>query len=358
MTAATGLVYDETFLLHRAPYDHPEHPGRLSAIWNRLEGDGLVSRCRRIAARDATRDELLAVHSSEHIDRVEATARREYAQLDADTYTARRSADAARLAAGGLVDLTREVLSGALSNGFALVRPPGHHAEADRAMGFCLFNNVAVAAQAALRRVAQGARLGRVAQGAPRSGIERVLIVDWDLHHGNGTQHTFEEDAEVLYFSTHQYPFYPGTGAIAEVGRGAARGRTVNVAWPAGMGDAEYLSAFDRVLLPIARSFDPELVLVSCGFDAAEGDLLGGMRLSADGYAAMTERLVKLAGWKVVLALEGGYNLDAIAAAAAAVTRVLLGEKRAAHDPGPPNTVANRVIRETLDAHRPFWPDL
>ena len=341
MTAGTGLVYDERFLLHRAPYDHPEHPGRLSAIWNRLEGDGLAARCRRVPARDATREELLAVHTSEHIDRVEATARREYAQLDPDTYTSRNSAEAARLAAGGLVDLTREVLSGALSNGFALVRPPGHHAEADRAMGFCLFNNVAV-----------------VAQAARRAGTERVLIVDWDLHHGNGTQHTFEEDADVLYFSTHQYPFYPGTGAITEVGRGAGRGRTVNVAWPAGMGDAEYLAAFDRVLLPIARSFDPRLVLVSCGFDAAAGDLLGGMRLSADGYAAMTERLVKLAGGKVVLALEGGYNLDAIAGAAAAVTLVLLGEKREPHDPGPPNAVANGVIREALDTHRPFWPNL
>jgi acetoin utilization deacetylase AcuC-like enzyme len=337
MTVLTGLVYDERFLLHRAPYDHPEHPGRLSAIWNRFKEIGLLDRCRRVPARDATREELLTVHTAAHVDRIEATARREHAQLDPDTYTSRASAEAARLAAGGLVDLTGEVLSGALSNGFALLRPPGHHAEADRAMGFCLFNNVAVAAKAARRRI----------------GIARVLIVDWDLHHGNGTQHTFEEEADVLYFSTHQYPFYPGTGAVEEVGRGAARGRTVNVAWPAGMGDAEYVAAFDRVLLPIARSFDPQLVLVSCGFDAAAGDLLGGMRLSADGYAALTRRLVALAGGKVVLALEGGYNLDAIAAAAAAVTRVLLGEKPAEPDPGPPNSVANRVIREVLDVHRP-----
>ena len=341
MTASTGLVYDERFLLHRAPYDHPEHPGRLAAIWNRLVSERLVPRCRRIPAREATREELLAVHTEEHIDRVEATALRDRAQLDPDTYTSRESARAALLAAGGLVDLTAAVVSRALSNGFALVRPPGHHAEADRAMGFCLFNNVAVAAQAALR-----------------SGVDRVLIVDWDLHHGNGTQRTFEEDADVLYFSTHQYPFYPGTGAVDEVGRGAARGRTVNVAWPAGMGDAEYLAAFDRVLLPIARSFDPQLVLVSCGFDAAAGDLLGGMRLSADGYAALTRRLLELAGGKVVLALEGGYNLEAIAAAAAAVTRVLLGEKPSEPDPGPPNRVADRVIREVLDVHRPFWPDL
>lgn len=341
MTASTGLVYDERFLLHRAPYDHPEHPGRLAAIWNRLEADGLAARCRRIPAREATHEELLTTHTAAHVDRIEATARREYAQLDPDTYTSQASAEAARLAAGGLVALTGEVVSGALSNGFALLRPPGHHAEADRAMGFCLFNNVAVAAQV-----------------ARRAGSARVLIVDWDLHHGNGTQDTFEEDADVLYFSTHQYPFYPGTGAVEEMGRGEARGRTVNVAWPAGMGDAEYIAAFDRVLLPIARSFDPHLVLVSCGFDAAAGDLLGEMRLSAHGYAALTRRLLTLAGGKVVLALEGGYNLEAIAAAGAAVTRVLLGEKPSEPDPGPPNSVANRVIREVLDMHRPFWPDL
>ncbi len=341
MTPSTGLVYDERFLLHRASYDHPEHPGRLTAIWNRLVSDGLVPRCRRIPAREVTRQELLAVHTPEHIDRVAATALRDHAQLDADTYTSRGSAQVALLATGGLIDLTAAVLSRALSNGFALLRPPGHHAEADRAMGFCLYNNVAVAAQA-----------------ARRSGIERVLIVDWDLHHGNGTQHSFEEDPHVLYFSTHQYPFYPGTGAIGEVGRGAARGRTVNVPWSAGMGDAEYLAAFDRLLLPIARSFDPQLVLVSCGFDAAAGDLLGGMRLSADGYAAMTERLLEVAGGKVVLALEGGYNLEAIAAAAAAVTRVLLGDKRAHPDPGPPNVAANHVLREVLDTQREFWPDL
>jgi histone deacetylase 6 len=219
------------------------------------------------------------------------------------------------------------------------VRPPGHHAEADQAMGFCLFNNVAVAARA-----------------ARRSGADRVLIVDWDLHHGNGTQNSFEDDPAILYFSTHEYPYYPGTGALAEVGGGAARGRTVNVPWPAGMGDAEYLAAFDRVLLPIARAFDPQLVLVSCGFDAADGDPLGGMRLSAEGYAALTARVSSLAGGKVVLALEGGYNLRAIAAAAAAVTRVLLGDPRAELDPGPLHRAAERILQETIDVHREFWP--
>jgi len=337
----TGLVHDETFLLHQAPYDHPEHPGRLSAIWRRLAAEGLAARCRAVPARGATREELLAVHTEDHVERIEATAFSDFVQLDPDTYTSRRSAEAARLAAGGLVDLTLEVLSGSLANGFALLRPPGHHAEDDRAMGFCLFNNVAVAARA-----------------ARRAGARRVAIVDWDLHHGNGTQHTFEEEPDILYFSTHQYPFYPGTGGIREVGRGAGRGRTVNVPWPAGMGDAEYLAAFDRVLLPIARAFEPDLVLVSCGFDAAEGDLLGGMRLSAAGYAAMTAKVASLAGGRVVLALEGGYNLNAIAAAAAACTRVLLGEAAPAVDPGPPNATAERVTDQVLDTQRPFWPGL
>jgi histone deacetylase 6 len=337
----TGLVYDEAFLLHAPPYEHPEDPGRLSAIWSRLTGDGLAGRCLRVHAREATREELLAVHTPAHVDSIEATAQRNFAQLDADTYTSRHSAVVARLAAGGLIDLAEQVLSGALANGFALLRPPGHHAEAGRAMGFCLFNNVAVAAQA-----------------ARRSGVRRIAIVDWDLHHGNGTQHCFEEDPEILYFSTHQYPFFPGTGAIGEVGRGRGRGRTVNVAWPAGMGDAEYLAAFDRVLLPIARAFDPELVLVSCGFDAAAGDLLGGMRLSAAGYAAMTQRVCSLAGGRVVLALEGGYNLGAISAAAAACTAVLLGDTAPPVDPRPPNAVAERVLSEIIEQHRPFWPGL
>jgi histone deacetylase 6 len=239
------------------------------------------------------------------------------------------------------VDLVLQVVSGRLTNGFALLRPPGHHAESNHAMGFCLFNNVAVAAEA-----------------ARRSGVRRVAIVDWDLHHGNGTQRTYEEDPDVLYFSTHQYPFYPGTGAIHEFGKGAGRGRTVNVAWPGGMGDSEYLAAFDRVLAPIARAFDPELVLVSCGFDAAAGDPLGEMRVSAAGYGAMTQRLSALAGGRLVLALEGGYNPGAIAAAAAACTSVLLGEALPPLDPGPPNPAAERVLREVVQTHRNFWPGL
>ena len=337
----TGLVDDPRFLDHVAPYGHPEHPGRLKAIRARFEADGLASRCVRVPAREAADEELRRIHTAAHVRAVDATASSDFQALDPDTYTSRGSAEAARLAAGGLVDLASEVLSGRLANGFALLRPPGHHAEADRAMGFCLYNNVAVAA--------------RAVQAA--GSCERVLIVDWDVHHGNGTQHSFWDDPSVLYFSTHQFPFYPGTGAAEEAGGGKGRGFNVNVPWPAGMGDADHLSAFDRLLLPIARSFSPDLVLVSAGFDAAAGDLLGGMRVSPGGYAALTERLLSLADGRLVLALEGGYNLDAIARSAAACLRVLLGEE-SPHDFGTVSPAGARKIEETIEVQREFWKGL
>jgi len=337
----TGLVDDPRFLDHVAPYGHPEHPGRLKAIRARFEADGLASRCVCVPAREAADEELRRIHTAAHVRAVDATASSDFQALDPDTYTSRGSAEAARLAAGGLVDLASEVLSGRLANGFALLRPPGHHAEADRAMGFCLYNNVAVAA--------------RAVQAA--GSCERVLIVDWDVHHGNGTQHSFWDDPSVLYFSTHQFPFYPGTGAAEEAGGGKGRGFNVNVPWPAGMGDADHLSAFDRLLLPIARSFSPDLVLVSAGFDAAAGDLLGGMRVSPGGYAALTERLLSLADGRLVLALEGGYNLDAIARSAAACLRVLLGEE-SPHDFGSVSPAGARKIEETIEVQREFWKGL
>jgi len=337
----TGLLYDERFLRHKAPYEHPENPGRLTAIWEHLGQEGLAERSLRVAAREASREELLAIHTEGHIAEIESTVRHAFVQLDPDTYASRDSALAALLAAGGLVDLVTAVLRGDCDNGFALLRPPGHHAEADRAMGFCLYNNVAVAARA-----------------AQRAGARHVAIVDWDLHHGNGTQNSFYGDPDILYFSTHQYPFYPGTGAIEEIGEGEARGRTVNVPWPGGRGDADYLAAFERVLLPIARAFGPELLLVSCGFDAAEGDPLGAMRISPAGYAQMTSRLRSLAGGRLVLALEGGYNLEAISASAAACLRVLLGEAAPATQPGAISREADRVLERVAAVQRPFWPGI
>lgn len=335
----TALIYDERFLLHRAPDGHPEHEGRIEAIWNRFQSEGLAARCERMAARPATREELLAVHTVDLLAEVHGTSSRDLTHLDPDTYARRESHEAALLAAGGLVDLCAKVVAGEISNGFALVRPPGHHAEADRAMGFCLFNNIAVAARAAQGR-----------------GTTRITIVDWDLHHGNGTQNAFWDDANVLYFSAHQYPLYPGTGAVSETGGPHAAGRTVNVPWPGGMGDAEYLAAFDRVLLPIARAFSPDLVLVSAGFDAADGDPLGSMHISPAGYAAMTSRLSELARGRVVLALEGGYHLEAIARSAAACLRVLLGEAPPRTDFGAPSPLGARILEEVVRVQAPFWP--
>jgi histone deacetylase 4/5 len=336
---APGLLYDERFLRHHAPPGHPEHEGRIAAIWRRFESDGLAARCATTPGRPAAPEELLAVHTEGLLAEVHATASRTFSQLDPDTYAVAASEEAALLASGGLVDLCGAVLDGRLSGGFALLRPPGHHAEADRPMGFCLFNHVAVAACAARSR-----------------GARRILVVDWDVHHGNGTQHTFWNDPDLLYFSTHQYPFYPGTGALFETGGPEARGRTINVPWPAGMGDAEYLAAFDRVLLPAARAFEPDLVLVSAGFDAARGDLLGGMEITPAGYAAMTARLTKLLPGRVVLALEGGYNLEAISASAAACLRVLLGEEPPRHEPWSVEPIADRILAEVARAQAPFWP--
>ncbi len=372
MTSETGIVFDSRFRAHAAPYEHPERPARLSAIESRLEREGLTARCRRVPAREATREELLAVHTEGHIDEIAATADRTYTSLDPDTYASAASALAARLAAGGLVDLTLAVLRGELRNGLALVRPPGHHAEADRAMGFCLFNNVAVAARAAqsevAARAAQSQIPARAAQNQTRAGaagargasaeLARILIVDWDVHHGNGSQNTFYDDPSVLYFSTHQWPFYPGTGAISETGGPLAPGRTVNVGWPAGRGDADHLAVFDELLLPVAREFNPDLVLVSCGFDAARGDLLGQQLLSPGGYAAMTSRLQTLAGGKLVLALEGGYALEAIAASAAACLQVLLGDSAEEPDRGEPSEAARRALAEAREVQRPFWAAL
>jgi histone deacetylase 6 len=338
----TGLVWDERFLEHRAPPGHPEHGGRAQAIWRRLESEGLAARSRSVPAREAADEELERVHTARHVRAIDETSRFAALQLDPDTYTSPGSALAARLAAGGLVDLAREVAKGRLDNGFALLRPPGHHAEAERPMGFCLFNNVAVAA-----RAVQAAGLAK-----------RVLIVDWDLHHGNGTQHSFREDPTVLYFSTHQFPFYPGTGAIEEIGGGDGRGATVNVPFPGGMGDAEYVAAFERVLLPIAAEFDPELVLVSAGFDAADGDPLGAMRVSPAGYAALTRRVLGLAGGRVVLALEGGYNLDAIARSAAECVRTLLGDREPEPGFGEPDRRARAVLDAVKAVQKEHWPGL
>jgi acetoin utilization deacetylase AcuC-like enzyme len=295
---STGIVKDTRYMDHWMGDYHPECPQRLKVIYDMLEEPGMAGKFQKIPPRFADKKELLLVHAGYYIDTLAATSGIEYTYLDPDTQTCAASYDAAVLAAGGLCEAISKVCAGELKNAFALVRPPGHHAEKAQAKGFCLFNNVAVGARYAQESL----------------GIGRVLIVDWDLHHGNGTQHSFEEDPTILYFSTHQFPYYPGTGAYSEIGTGKGRGFTINVPLTIGYGDAEYLSIFHRILKPIAMEYQPELILVSAGFDIYIGDPLGGMNVTPQGFAAMTRSIMDIAdqccGGKLVLTLEGGYDLD------------------------------------------------
>lgn len=295
---ATGIVRNDQFLEHTMGDYHPESPRRLEVVYEMLNEPGMKGRFMEIPARKAAREELLVVHSPEYIDLLVSTRGRKYTYLDPDTEASAGSYDAALLAAGGVCEAVSAVDSGLLDNAFALVRPPGHHAEKHRAMGFCLVNNVAVAAEFARKEL----------------GLKKILIADWDLHHGNGTQNAFESDPGILYFSTHQYPLFPGSGAFSETGTGAGKGYTMNIPLPAGCGDAEYAAVFDHILKPVALEFDPDLVLVSAGFDTSAGDPIGGMRVSSGGFVHMAGAVMDIAasccGGKLVLTLEGGYNLD------------------------------------------------
>jgi acetoin utilization deacetylase AcuC-like enzyme len=309
----TALLVDPRYAEHRNPAGHPERSERIEALLSLAEDpgrDGIVP----VAARPATRDEILAVHTAAHFDRVAATAGVERTVFDADTSASPRTFETALLACGGLLAVVDAVMAGSADNGCALVRPPGHHAESGRIMGFCFFNNVAVGA-AHLRR---------------HHGLERILIVDWDVHHGNGTQEIFWEDPDVLYVSLHEYPCYPGGGASHETGAGAGAGATVNVPLPAGCGDAEFVQAFDRLVEPAARRFDPDFVLVSAGFDAHGRDPLASMSMTEEGYVTLTRRLMAVArdtcDGRLAAVLEGGYDLVALEASVRAVLGEMGGE--------------------------------
>ncbi|HVZ72817.1 MAG TPA: histone deacetylase [Polyangia bacterium] len=320
-------------LAHDAGFGHPESPARLAAILNDLERappDGVVFE----APRAATDDEIDAVHTREHRETLSALAGKS-ARLDEDTKTSPGSWAAATLAAGAAVGAVEAVWSGRADNAFALVRPPGHHAEAAHAMGFCLLNNAAIAAEA-----------GR------RLGARRVLVLDWDVHHGNGTQDIFSGRDDVLYMSSHQFPFYPGTGKAHEVGVGAGRGFTVNAALPGGQDDADYGAIFHDLFLPAARAYAPDLVLVSAGFDAHERDPIADMRVTERGFAAMTTAMMELAreacGGKLVLLLEGGYDLQALAGSVRACLEVMGGRRE--DFPTGVGTQAPRAVAATRAA--------
>jgi acetoin utilization deacetylase AcuC-like enzyme len=338
-----GFYDDPLFREHDSGHGHPERPERLEALRAGLREAGLEERLVLLPPRPATTDELLRVHTEAHLGAVEATRGRTV-RFDPDTQAGPRSYEAALLAAGAVVDAVDRVLDGELERAFCAVRPPGHHAPADRAMGFCLFNNVAVAAAHALER-----------------GLRRVAVIDIDVHHGNGTQDIFWDDPRVLYVSSHAYPFYPGTGAIDEVGEDEGRGFTVNLPLPLGTGDAGYARVYREIVERVGRSFDAELVLVSCGFDAHRGDPLAGMTLSGDGYRElMAVCLAAAAGagkGRVVVALEGGYLLPAIASAGAAVVGALL-DGVATRLPATPTKRLDPLLDAYRSELRPYWPDL
>ncbi len=336
-----GYVLDEIFVQHRAPSGHPERPARAEAVRDALIAAGIATRGTQVATRAASDGELAAVHGGSYLSELERVVPGQTGWLDADTYFSPRTWDAALAAVGASCELATRVMSGALSQGIAVVRPPGHHATRDRAMGFCLLNNVAAAAAA-----------------ARAAGAARVAIVDWDVHHGNGTQDIFWNDPSVLYISVHQFPYYPGTGAPTELGGDAARGATLNVGLPAGSGDDVYAAVFDHVFLPAIGRFRPDLILVSAGFDAFEHDPLAGMRVTHAGFAAMAQRLRyaadRVCGGRIISVLEGGYDLDGLAggmtAVLSALTTTVTSPPVIAALPSE-GTLARAAIAGTLNAH-------
>jgi len=339
LLAKTGIVTDASYLEHDTGAGHPERSDRLRAIQRWLDRQAGAEWI-RVPARDARPEELCRIHFPEHVQRVAATSGVSHYSFDADTPVSARSFEAARRAAGGVLALVDAVMAGQVDNGFAFVRPPGHHAEIDRAMGFCLFNNVALAA-AHLRAA---------------HGLERVLVVDWDVHHGNGTQHAFYRDPSVLFVSTHQYPFYPGSGAAREVGDGEGEGYTLNLPFPAGYGDAEYVRAFLEIVEPVARQFRPQFVLVSAGFDAHRRDPLAGMQVSEAGFASFARVLLRVArdfcDGRVVAVLEGGYDLEALTRSAAAVLGEMSGGSLDEMITPPPGAVD---LGLPLQVARHYW---
>uniref|UniRef100_A0A672SEC1 Histone deacetylase n=1 Tax=Sinocyclocheilus grahami TaxID=75366 RepID=A0A672SEC1_SINGR len=379
----TGLVYDTFMLKHQCICGntniHPEHAGRIQSVWSRLQETGLLGRCERIRGRKATLDEIQTVHSEYHtllygtspLNRQKLDSKKllgpisqkMYAVLpcggigvDSDTvWNEMHSSGAVRMAVGCVIELAFKVAAGELKNGFAVVRPPGHHAEESTAMGFCFFNSVAITAKLLQQKL----------------GVGKILIIDWDIHHGNGTQQAFYNDPNVLYISLHRYDdgnFFPGSGAPEEVGVGPGEGFNVNIAWTGGveppMGDVEYLTAFRTVVMPIANEFSPDVVLVSAGFDAVEGHQspLGGYNVTAKCFGHLTKQLIKLAGGRVVLALEGGHDLTAICDASESCVAALLGDEL---DPLPlavlqqkPCPKATASLERVIEIQSKHWMSL
>ncbi|XP_016489204.2 histone deacetylase 5 isoform X2 [Nicotiana tabacum] len=356
-----GLIYDDRMCKHFDPDDqyHPENPNRIRSIWKKLESSGITQRCIVMNGKEAEDKDIALVHTKAHIDLIRNISskkiglkRNKIAAKFNSIYFNEGSSEAAYLSAGSVVQVAEKVAEGELDSAFAVVRPPGHHAEENEPMGFCLYNNVAIAARYLLDE-------------RHDLGIKKILIVDWDVHHGNGTQKMFWDDPRVLFFSVHRHDFgsfYPGgeDGSHVMTGEGPGAGYNINVPWENGRcGDADYLAVWDHVLIPVAKEFGPDIILISAGFDAAIGDPLGGCRVSPYGYSVMLHKLLEFAGGKIVMALEGGYNLESIANSVQACIEVLLKQKPiAGSSEAYPFESTWRVIQAVRDKLSAFWQPL
>jgi len=338
----TGILIDRRYLDHSMGAFHVESPRRLEAIFEQIE-TGITFPFLSISPREASREELGWIHTPEYVDAIQTTSGKPEVQLDPDTSTSPLSYQTALLAAGGLLQSLDHIMAQEIRNAFAPVRPPGHHAEADRAMGFCLFNNIAVAAEYLLRR----------------KGLSRIQIVDWDIHHGNGTQNAFLDRDDVLYFSTHQSPHYPGTGHWMESGMGPGEGFTLNIPLQGGKTDADYLFIFRQLLAPVTRQFRPDAILVSAGFDVAAEDPLGSMQITALGFAALTRELVSLAREvcenRLLIVLEGGYELKALAQGVQAVLEQLSGTVPPPEIPAQASSQLERELAPMREFFSRYW---
>ncbi|MGI9533597.1 MAG: histone deacetylase family protein [Thermodesulfobacteriota bacterium] len=337
-----GIVKDDLFLKHVNGFQHPECPERLEAVYSMLEDTGLISNLEILDPVDATDEQIMRVHTETYYNSVKNTKGVERFNFDPDTSSNPFTYEAALRGSGGFISGLDKILDNELDIAFALPRPPGHHAEADRAMGFCFFNHVAVAAAHLLA-----------------SGIEKVLILDWDVHHGNGTQHIFYNNPDVLFASIHQFPFYPGTGSLNEVGTGDGEGFTVNIPVPPMLVDGDYNKLFDMILTPVIDQFKPGFILVSAGFDAYFIDPLGGMQITDIGFAHLTRFVMNAAEkhseGKLALVLEGGYNIQGLSSINKLVFEELLDINKTEIIIPDSSPSTEFVVEGVLSSYSKYW---
>jgi len=349
MDPQTAVVRDEIYLQHLTGDYHPESHHRLEVVYEMLNDEEMEGRFGILSPRPATQQELEFNHSVNYINQVAATAGRSFSMLDPDTTTSPRSWEAAQMAVGGvLVAIDKVMEEGGVKNAFALVRPPGHHAERNKGMGFCLFNNIAIGAHYARKKYL----------------LDRILIVDWDLHHGNGTQNAFYDDPHIVYFSTHQYPYYPGSGSIDDDGRGEGKGFTINVPLPGGQGDQDFTGIYREILEPIASGFKPQLILVSAGYDIYFQDPLGAMKVTPEGFATLTSSIMDMAQsncqGRLLITLEGGYHLSGLRDSVKATLKELTGESilSGSKREGKKLSSTEKIIEKVRGIHKTYWPSL